>query len=334
MPVERREDHRKNPELERILSEINGLLGSVEGQVLTAHGKNKYPVVLVMGCPRSGTTLFMQWLSCLGYFAYPSNLLSRFYGAPYIGAKIQLMLTKYDFNSEIFDFAEEVPFVSRLGKTRGVLAPNEFWYFWRRFFNFGEIQKLTDDELEKIDSRTFVAEIAAMEEAFGKPISMKGMIVNWHIPYLAKILDKVLFVHIKRHPFFNAQSLLRSRIDYYGDISSWYSFKPPEYSSLSSRDPYEQVCGQVYFTNKAIEEGRASIGSEKSLSVQYEDFCADPASVFEQIATKFREQKYDADWSYDGPASFTVGNQVCLSDEDEKSLLDAYRTVSGETITV
>ena len=57
-----------------------------------------------MGNPRSGTTLFIQWLGISGYLAYPTNLLSRFYGVPCIGAKIQLMLTKHDSNNDLFDF--------------------------------------------------------------------------------------------------------------------------------------------------------------------------------------------------------------------------------------
>ena len=38
-------------------------------------------VVLVVGGPRSGSTVMMQWLASSGVFAYPSNLLSRFYRA-------------------------------------------------------------------------------------------------------------------------------------------------------------------------------------------------------------------------------------------------------------
>jgi len=42
-----------------------------------------------VGALRSGTTLFMQWLANTGVFSYPTNILSQFFGAPVIGAKIQ-----------------------------------------------------------------------------------------------------------------------------------------------------------------------------------------------------------------------------------------------------
>lgn len=334
MTYERKKDHKRNLDLDQLLVEVNNLLSSAESTVLSSTISNHYPLILIMGAPRSGTTLFMQWLSGSGYFAYPSNMLSRFYGAPYIGAKIQLMLTKHDFNGEIFDFVEEVPFVSRLGKTKGALAPNEFWYFWRRFFHFGEIQKLTSDELDTVDSKTFVAEIAALEDAFGKPFAMKAMIMNWNIPYLAQILDKVLFVHIKRHPIYNAQSLIKARLDYYGDTNAWYSFKPPEYPHLASLEPFEQVAGQVYCTNNAVEEGLAAVPDSKKISVQYENFCADPANVFAVITSKLQQQGVHAAWEYNGPKSFTIGNHIDFSDVDMKQLVEAYQAVSGEVVSL
>ena len=53
----------------------------------------RFSKVFVVGALRSGTTLFTQWLATTGLTAYPTNLLSRFYGAPLVGAKIQQLLT-------------------------------------------------------------------------------------------------------------------------------------------------------------------------------------------------------------------------------------------------
>ncbi|GBD96282.1 MAG TPA: sulfotransferase [Nitrospirae bacterium] len=334
MEFERREEHKRNEKLEEILKDINGMLAPVESQSIQSFKKNKYPIVLIMGSPRSGTTLLLQWLASSGYFCYPTNMLSRFYEFPYIGSKIQLMLTKYDFNNEIFDFKEEIPFDSNLGKTKGALAPNEFWYFWRRFFHFGEIQQLNEEELASIDHQKFVSELAAIEAVFDKPFSMKGLIVNWNIPFITSIVEKVLFIYIKRHPFYNIQSLLNARINYYDDIKAWYSFKPPEYVDLKNCSPYEQVAGQVYFTNRAIEEGLARVEDAKVLEIAYEEFCQSPDLVFKQIINKFKLQGYQADWPYKGPARFSNTNKISLSCEEQEKVMNAYRHFSGETLTL
>ncbi len=332
MQFERRKDHRRNEKLEELLKEVNGLLGPVESQVLAGYERNKYPLVLVMGNPRSGTTLFMQWLASLGCFAYPTNLLSRFYGAPYVGAKIQLMLTKHDFNNELFDFNPAAPFTSRLGKTKGVLAPNEFWYFWRRFFPYGEIQYLDEEGLSGVDNMGFLREVAAMEAVFDMPFAMKGTMTNWNIPYMADILDKVLFIYIRRNPFYIIQSLLKARLDYYGDLRAWHSYKPPEYFFLQERNPYEQVAGQVYFTKVAVEKGLERVADDRKLVVDYEEFCRQPGKVFEQITERFQQQGHPADWSYAGAVSFAAARRVSMTETEVEQIVATYREFSGETL--
>jgi Sulfotransferase family len=331
---ERLKEHQRNTRLEELLLEVNGLLGQAESGAIEPFKKNRYPVILIMGAPRSGTTLLLQWLASLGYFCYPTNILSRFYGAPYLGSKIQLILTKHDFNNEIFDFNEAVPFTSKLGKTKGALAPNEFWYFWRRFFHYGDIQYLSDDELKQIDHRKFVSELAAIEAAFDQPLAMKAMIVNWNIPYITDILEKVLCVYIKREPFYNIQSLLEARLDYYGDTKGWYSFKPPEYSFLKDLNPHEQVGGQIFYTNAAVEKGLDSLAEEKILKIKYEDFCARPENVFKQITEKFRHQGLKVGWKYNGPASFEISNKIRVADNEVDDIINAYRKISNETIAL
>jgi len=334
MAHERLPQHMKNNELETLLFKINDLLASPERYQVANYEFTKYPVILLFGPPRCGSTIFMQWLANTNLVSYPTNLLSRFYGAPYIGSLIQLILTKHDFNGEIFDFVDEVPFVSRLGKTRGVLAPNEFWYFWRRFFKFREIQKLTDDELKLVDFKTFVSEIAAIEHVFDKPFATKGMILNWNIPFLAQILDKVLFVHITRDPVYNIQSLLKARLDYFGDMKAWYSFKPPEYYELVELDPYMQVAGQIYYTNKSVEDGLCCVPSHKKLSIKYEEFCVNPKYAFSQITQKLKQQGYDSNLKYRGPKSFEIGNKSSFSVDEMLLIEAAYQSISKDNVHI
>src|SRR4249919_71291 len=125
----------RNPALERLLAELNDALPAAQA-VLSVDTEDRHAKVFLLGAMRSGTTLYMQWLASTGQFAYPSNLLSRFYGAPLVGAKLQQLLTDpaYNFRNEILDFNAPLDFRSENGKTTGALAPNEFWYFWRRFF--------------------------------------------------------------------------------------------------------------------------------------------------------------------------------------------------------
>lgn len=330
MMNERQRAYRRNERLEALLKELNELLETAQKPVLARYAVPRYPVVLIVACARAGSTLMLQWLAGTGCFAYPTNLLSRFYGAPYIGARIQQLLTdpRYSFRDEFADYTREITFTSELGKTRGILSPNEFWYFWRRFFHFGEIQTLDDDALQRVNTAGLLRELAAWEAACEKPILLKAHIINWIIPFVARTLDKVLFIHITREPLYVAQSLLESRQKYFGTVDEWYSFKPPEYEGLKTASPLTQVAGQVYFTNAAISRGLSQVDKRKWMQVGYEAFCENPAGVFSDIGEKFLQQGCPCDWMYQGPESFTCSNDLRLTAREAEEVMEEYRRYS------
>lgn len=292
MSEQRTTHFRRNELLEKLLAELNSDLQPSE-QVLIqrcpSHQSMPHPLILVMGPLRSGTTLFTQWLANTGLVAYPTNLLSRFYQAPIIGAKIQLLLTdpRFNFRDELGEFVQQAEYRSENGKTRGVLAPNEFWYFWRRFLAEPGRDVWTDDELrQSMDTRTMLAELSGMMDVFQKPFAAKGMLFNYNIPFLDSVFDKVLFVHVRRDPVANVASVLDARKRQLGSEEAWYSFKIPEYEELKTLDPISQAAGQVYYINRAVSNGLAKVAESRKLVVQYEDFCRDPQHTFIQLSEK------------------------------------------------
>lgn len=332
----RQPEFKRNLNLEKLLAELNSVLSGVEAKIVKNYKKPKYPVLLVIGGPRTGSTLMMQWIANLNTFAYPTNLLSRFFGAPYIGAKIQLVLTHpdYNFKNEILDFGQNVSFRSNLGKTKGALEPNDFWYFWRRFIPNKLPRHLTKAEEKRVDKKKLLAEVAALEHVFKKPIAMKGMILEQNLPLLDSIFDKIIFLNLRRHPFFNIQSLLESRLKFFGDLKKWYSIRPKEYHKLIKMDPIKQVAGQVYYKNKAVEIGLSKINKNKYLNVDYEQFCENPREVFKKIKSKYQEQGVKVKWRYNGPDKFVSANRVRLSDTHVSQVIKAYKEFSGEYLRI
>ena len=279
--------YKKDDNLETALSDLNNLIGDVhpnlENQV------PEQPIILIMGCPRSGSTLFLQWLSTLGIFSYPSNLIARFYKNPYIGIRTQQALLEYDPLNQLGFNETQTNFSSSLGKTIGALSPSEYWYFWREYFKFGELNILSSEELNNVDSTRFLSQLSAFEQLTGKPLAMKGMLLNWHIPYLHKINKKFIFIDIRRDHYFNAQSLLFARDNFFGNRNKWYSFKPEEYNSLKDKTPLEQVAGQVIYMRNAIDKGMSEIPEQNKIVLDYNDFCDAPKNVLKQIELKYME---------------------------------------------
>jgi len=301
----RTENFRRNDLLEELLYQVNSSLSVSEKKVLEEyHGKPlPHPLILIMGPLRSGTTLFMQWLANTGLVSYPTNLLSRFYEAPILGAKIQLLLTdpRFNFRNELGEFFQANEYKSENGKTKGVFAPNEFWYFWRRFLAEPSRDVWTDDELQlTMDVQTMKAELVGIMDVLQKPFAAKGMLLNYNIPFIDEILEKVLFVQIVRDPAANVASVLDARKRQLGSEKAWYSFKIPEYDRLKDLEAIAQCAGQVHYINKAVTKGMSRVHEDRKLVVQYEDFCANPREFFKKLTAKLGLSSS----SYNGPEGF------------------------------
>ena len=191
---------------------------------------------------------------------------------------------------------------------------------------------MDETALAKIDHEGLSAELAAIEDAFKKPIVMKGLFFVFNIPYLASKIKNTLFIYLKRHPFYNIQSLLEARIKNFGDRDQWYSVKPQQFETLKELNPIEQVAGQVYYTNKAIQEGINQISSENALVVNYEEFCTEPSVIFDQIKEKYSQQGYKLAWEYTGPTKFQSTNRVRLSEDESNQVIEAYNKFSEEKL--
>ncbi len=307
MPETRTAGFRRNPLLEQLLAELGDDLAPAEERLVARYRGRpaEFPVLLVFGPLRSGTTLFMQWLANTGLAACPTNLLSRFYRAPILGAKIQRLLTEpqYDFRGELGEFSASVDYRSENGKTQGALAPNEFWYFWRRFLPEPGRDVWSDDELRRdVDAPTLLAELTGLADVFRKPFAAKAMLFNYNIRFLDAILEKALFVQIRRDPVDNAASVLEARQRQFGDAAAWYSFDVPESARLRERDPLEQAAGQVRAIDRAVTAGMATVDARRKLVVRYEDFCADPAALFAELSVRLGGREA----AYAGPARFAA----------------------------
>lgn len=322
----REPEFQRNDSLEDLLMEVNALLAEPERQVLRRFDRPKFPLVLVVGPPRSGTTLLMQWLASTGAFAYPTNLLSRFYDAPYIGARIQQLLTdpRFQYGEELYDLKpSRTDLRSNTGKTKGALEPSEFWYFWRRFIPNEDPEWITDKQEDQIDGVGFLQEIASLESVFGKPFVMKGMILQFNIAALFRHLGRILILHIRRDPLFNAQSLLETRQRYFGNKKLWYSVKPRQYPELEKLDPYRQVAGQIYYTNQSIQCEIDALPDHSSLTIEYEDLCSNPEGVYRRIHSRLAAQGYEISAEYSAAHSLPDNNTPRLDDDEWNRVVEA-----------
>lgn len=296
----------RNEALEALLAELNDAMIVAE-QTLVLPTAPLLPVIFIVGPPRSGTTLVTQWLAASGRLAWPTNLLSRFYAAPYLGARIQQLLTdpRFNYRNELLGNDRNVSFESDLGKTRGLLQPNEFWYFWRRFFPLKWPEPLSEEQVSKADGTGFVAGLAAIEAALGKPFASKAMLLQYNLTLLADLLPNSIFLHVNRDPIDNGLSILRARERFWGDNTQWYSARPPGTEGLLKRNPYEQVAGQIVLTHRSISTELRALPEHRTLYIDYESFCSDTGPTWSALVDRCRLSGYELDIRHNAPKIFS-----------------------------
>ncbi|TVQ00969.1 MAG: hypothetical protein EA359_14850 [Balneolaceae bacterium] len=326
--------YHKNIKLDELIIRINDLLEPAEKEridVLASQINDTFPTLFLIGTPRSGSTLFMQWIASTGAYAYPSNFMSRFNRAPYISALIYEMVTnpQYQYWDEFADISNEIEFSSSIGKTSGFKAPHEFWYFWLRFMQFPDIPFSEEQFSRNFDFIMFQNELKLLKHAFQKPFIMKAHIIVWYLESVSKNLKNIIYLHLKRDPIDSVRSLLKAREKWTGSLEEWFTVKPKEYDILKTMDPFHQVAGQIYFMDREIHRKKHCL-EDDYIQVNYEEFCRDPESVYDMITKKTAEMVPDFTIpEYRSIKEFHVSKPVSDIDDKIRKAYDFFEKKYG-----
>lgn len=292
---QRTTEFKRNSNLEALLDELCRYFEPIESEIERRFDEPVLPPLFLVGNARSGTSVFMQFLSATRAFSVPTNFLSRFYYAPYLGAKLQELLTnpEYDYQNQLGTDSYKEEFNSLLGGAQGKLAPSEFLHFWRRFLPRYDPQYLPENECGRIDVIGLRKGIAAIESVFNKPFAAKAFMLQYNLDWLIRAFPSCIVVYLKREPLFVMQSILRAREIHYGDRQHWWSVKPKEYKFLKEMDFYHQIAGQVYYTDKSIEAQLNDRYKINKLLISYEEFLRAPREVVACIKQKYLESGFE-----------------------------------------
>lgn len=325
---------KRNEELEGLLDELASYLEPLEAEIERGLDGPEKPPLFLVGNPRSGTSLFMQFLSLLGCFSVPTNLLSRFYYSPFLGAKIQELLTnpKYDYKHELSNNHNTLKLESDIGKAKGMLAPSEYFHFWRRFLPRYDPQYLNDEDQREVNVIGLRKGVAALELVFGRPFAAKAIIMQYNLDLLCSAFPNSLIVYIRRNPKFVMQSIYEARKRFYGDANIWWSVKPKEYKKLKDMDIYHQIAGQVYYTEKAIECQMHLIEGDRKLVVNYEKFCSEPREVAMSVVQKYSNIGLSLKIDMGRISNLIASDKVRLPSNEMQRFQNAYEYFQSTTI--
>jgi hypothetical protein len=264
------------------------------------------PVFLILGLPRSGTTLVYQYAVHrleLSYFPNPVGLL------PMCPCAVTWLL-KRSGGSYVSDFR------SRYGKVKGLWAPREAGAFWGRHFGYenyleaGEIADGTAEELRRV--------VAAVQRIFGGSAFINKNVKHLlRIQALAQIFPTAHFIVVDRPQAAVALSILKRRQE--SPREEWFSVKPENYAALKDLPLHEQVAGQVLNLSARLEADLKRLPPARFTRLDYADFCRRPEILTQELL------RVDSSLQFKNPAASAFeASSPRPWDLDSRRLIEAF----------
>jgi hypothetical protein len=269
------------------------------------------PLIFVVGPPRSGTTLVAQVLIRHLPVCYINNLTAVFPRSPITS---NVLFGRWMGS-------KKVGYTSYYGKSRHFSGPNDALYIWDRWL--GKDRSLIPTTLVEAEKKDMVAFFAAFQEVFRRPLVNKvnRLVTCAHL--VAEILENSYFLCLTRDPLWLGQSLLRARLEIHGDPTLAYGISKPDLPRPEKDEGIHDVCEQVRFYEKTIEEQQRIIGRERFWIVPYESFCRSPEALVGEVSGRILGDPVDLETLRTDLRPFQVSSTVKVDRESFARLTKA-----------
>lgn len=274
--------YRKDPIEEDFLEKLNENLNQLEAGYLKDDVTEDFPTVFVIGLPRSATTLTTQFIAQGLNFSYINNLIARFWLAPLTGIRLSRILLGERSSTD---------FQSNYASTAALSDIHEFGYFWRHWLkkeNMSDVVRAAEMEGE-IEWEVLRKYLLNMQSLFKAPMVFKNIFGSYHMSRFSNLLEKLVFVYIRRDLVDSAISIREARLKYYGNVDLWWSYQPIEYPLIKDLPGEEQIAGQVFFLNRYYEKELQKLESKNTFILEYEDLCKDPKAEAKRLSHHLAE---------------------------------------------
>ncbi len=254
---------------------LDRVLAPLERRRIARNGDGAAPAILVVGGPRSGTTIVYQTLARHLAVACTTNWVDGFARSPITAGRLRKRGTT---NPRFTD-------QNYFGSVAGLDGPNDAFGVWNRWFGEtrGRPESLSPDNAEAM--RAFVATWYA---TFGRPLLNKNNRNSLCIQSIAEALPEAIFVVVGRDPLYVAQSLIESRAEVQGDKRFGWGLLARDAPATNPGSYIDAVCDQVVEFQRLIAHQANAVEARRVVQVDYEAFCKDPSSVVQAVQTAAR----------------------------------------------
>jgi len=282
--------------LRYLLLPLDWVLGRSEQRRLKRPAGRLPPIVLIVGSPRSGSTLLYQVLAGHLPVSYPSNLTALFERAPITATARLSRLARRSSG-----------YRSYYGNTGPLGSPNDAFSIWNRWL--GDDRYMIPDRIAAESAGAMRSFFAAWGTAFSQPFLNKNNRNTAAVRLLADELPTARFIVTRRDPLFVAQSLVEARETVQGDRSVGWGLAAEE---SDHDDDLVDVADQVFRIEELIKSQLAAVDPARVFEVRYDDLCVDPGGVVRRIGEWLDLEPQELE----GLEPFESTDQVRLKPED------------------
>ena len=271
---------------------------------------SEHPVLLIVGAPRSGTSLVYQALSQYLDVSFPSNGSVMFSRAPITAARLQQRLRT----------SRRPSFRSFYGQTCRLTDTNDGFEIWNRWLGSDRYQparELTDEQIA--DMRSFFARWTGLLD---KPLLNKNNRNALAIRLLADCLPQARFIVVRRNPVMVAQSLITARKRIQGDVSAAWGLQARSVASDDCLSHVDAVFHQLADIETQMAAQLQQVANDRVFSMTYEGFCEQPASMTRSLADRFAGVTISSEQELDSCEPFRVSDRQQVSDAELARLHD------------
>jgi len=296
--------------LKIIATPLDLVLAPYEKRQLTkGQSKRNYPLILIVGPPRGGTTLIYQVLSKKLDVTFPNNLCSLF---PRSTTIANTWISKYSSS-----------YSSYYGQTARMSGVNDGFHIWNRWLGEDRYSATADLDTEAAaEMREFFDSWTAIHQ---KPFLNKNNRNTDDVSLLAQHLPNAYFVFVSRDPTAIARSLIRARQTVQGDKKIGWGLQSQEVHANDGPFGYvRDVCEQVKCIQQKMNDEVAKIDPNRLIETSYEEFCQSPQRCLNQLIERIPGLKMRPDETQ--PVFLKESIQHQLSEAEEQIMSDLLAT--------
>ncbi|MEM7282099.1 MAG: sulfotransferase [Pseudomonadota bacterium] len=256
-----------------LLTPLDVAMGFRDRMVLARAPKISRKIIVVVGAPRSGTSLTARVLLNSIPFGYMNNLSQLFPRSPLTANRwFGRFLSK-----------KSAGYTTYYGKSNRLGGFNDALYIWDRWL--GSDRSKVPDQLTPGAKEEVQAFFGTMQVEEDVSTLCKVNRLNTCAHLVGDVSQKFHFICLNRDPVNLAQSLFIARKEITGSMTVPYgtSHRP---KSVEPNDIVQDVCDQVHFHQNAQTEQQRKLGSDRFWIVDYEAFCRDPNDLVRRVCNE------------------------------------------------